>query len=164
MQDIILLEKYRHNQSWCDSGGDGDHGGRRDTRQAHRSGRRCGCARNRCTDRNDAAGRSDVGAEQTQLSEPGDRTATPQALNQAVVNVGEPWVATATIVELGEMGMTVALDDGSQVLWSWGPPFFWQAQGTLAAGDAIKIDGFYNGDQYHAAAVTQADGSVLALR
>jgi len=106
----------------------------------------------------------DVGAEQTQLSEPGDRTATPQALNQAVDNVGEPWVATATIVELGEMGMTVALDDGSQVYVELGPPFFWQAQGTLAAGDAIKIDGFYNGDQYHAAAVTQADGSVLALR
>lgn len=94
----------------------------------------------------------------------GNGAAVQQELNQSVDNVGEPWSATATIAELGDVGMTVTLDDGSQVYVELGPAFYWQEQGSLAAGDAITIDGFYNGDQYHAAAITQTDGTVLALR
>ena len=87
-----------------------------------------------------------------------------QAQNQSAAIVGAPWSAAATIVELGEVGMTVSLADGSQVYVELGPSFYWQAQGTLAVGDAITIDGFFNGDQYHAAKITQADGTVLTLR
>ena len=94
----------------------------------------------------------------------GTDSASVQQQNQSGDSVGDPWLAAATIVSLGEMGMTVALDDGSQVYVELGPSFYWQAQETLAVGDAIAINGFYNGDQYHAATITQADGSVLALR
>lgn len=87
-----------------------------------------------------------------------------QAQKQSAAIVGAPWSAAATIVELGEVGMTVSLADGSQVYVELGPSFYWQAQGTLAVGDAITIDGFFNGDQYHAAKITQADGTVLTLR
>lgn len=95
---------------------------------------------------------------------PADGAAVQQQLNQSVDSVGEPWTASATIVQLGEVGMTVALEDNSQVYVELGPSFYWQEQGALAVNDLITIDGFYNGDQYHAAAITQADGSVLALR
>lgn len=90
--------------------------------------------------------------------------AAPQTLNQSLDNVGEPWSATATIVELGSVGMTVQLDDGRQIYVELGPSSYWQAQGALAVGDAVTIEGFYNGDQYHAATITQADGTTLALR
>jgi hypothetical protein len=104
-------------------------------------------------------------AQVRQQGQDADRgAAIQQELNQAVDNVGEAWSATGTIVELGVVGMTVALADGSQVYVELGPSFYWQAQGTLAADDVITIDGFYNGDQYHAATLTKADGATLVLR
>lgn len=94
----------------------------------------------------------------------GNGAAAQQKRNQSLNNVGEPWSAAATIVELGEVGMTVRLTDGSEMYVELGPSSYWQAQGALAVGDAITIEGFYNGDQYHAATITQADGTALALR
>lgn len=110
------------------------------------------------------AGNGNAGQGKQQGQNAGDGAAVQQKLNQSVDNVGEPWSATATITELGDVGMTVTLDDGSQVYVELGPSFYWQAQGSLAVGDAIAIDGFFNGDQYHAAKITQADGTVLTLR
>lgn len=110
------------------------------------------------------AGNGNAGQGKQQGQNAGDGAAVQQELNQSANNVGEPWSATATIVELGDVGMTVTLDDSSQVYVELGPSFYWQEQGSLAVGDAITIDGFYNGDQYHAASITQADGTVLALR
>lgn len=94
----------------------------------------------------------------------GNGVVVQQAQNQSLANVGEPWSATVTIRELGEVGMTVTLDDGSQLYVELGPSSYWQAQGMLSVGDRVTIEGFYNGDQYHAATITQADGTVLALR
>lgn len=110
------------------------------------------------------AGNGNAGQGKQQGQNAGDGAAVQQQLNQAVDNVGEPWSAAATIAELGDVGMTVTLEDGSPVYVELGPSYYWQEQGTLAVGDAITIDGFYNGDQYHAASITQADGTVLALR
>lgn len=90
--------------------------------------------------------------------------AVQQQLNQSTDNVGDPWSTSGVIVEMGDVGMTVELTDGSQIYVELGPSFYWQAQGNLAAGAAITIDGFYNGDQYHAASITTADGATLALR
>ena len=110
------------------------------------------------------AGAGNAGQGKQQGQNTGDGAAVQQQQNQSVDNVGEPWSATATIAELGDVGMTVTLEDGSPVYVELGPSFYWQEQGTLAVGDVITIDGFYNGDQYHAASITQADGTVLALR
>ena len=41
--------------------------------------------------------------------------AVQQQLNQSVDNVGEAWTATVTVVELGDVGMTATLEDGSPV-------------------------------------------------
>lgn len=108
------------------------------------------------------AGNGNAGQGKRQGQNAGD--GVQQQLNQSVDNIGEPWSATATIAELGDVGMTVTLEDGSPVYVELGPSFYWQEQGMLAVGDVITIDGFYNGDQYHAASITQVDGTVLALR
>jgi hypothetical protein len=87
-----------------------------------------------------------------------------QQLNQSVDNVGAPWSDTATIAELGDVGMTVTLEDGTNLRRTGAVLLL---AGTRYAGAwamTITIDGFYNGDQYHAASITQADGTVLALR
>lgn len=109
-------------------------------------------------------GAGNAGQDRQQGKNAGNSAAGQQAQNQSAAIVGAPWSATATIVELGEVGMSVTLEDGSQVYVELGPSFYWQAQGTLAAGETVTIDGFYNGDQYHAAKITQADGTVLTLR
>jgi hypothetical protein len=88
----------------------------------------------------------------------------PVQLQQAVDMVGDPWSAQGTIVSFDTAGMTLAVD-GAQLYVELGPPHYWQAQGvTLAAGEVVTVDGFYNGDQYHAATVIKADGSQLVVR
>jgi hypothetical protein len=88
-----------------------------------------------------------------------------QQLQQAVDMVGDPWAASGTIVSLSIAGMTLSLGDGSQFYVELGPSFYWQSQDvTLAVGDVVTVQGFYNGDQYHAATVTKADGSQLVVR
>jgi hypothetical protein len=88
-----------------------------------------------------------------------------QQLQQATDMVGDPWMAQGTIVAFDTAGMTLAIADGAQIYVELGPPHYWQAQGvTLAVGEVVTVDGFYNGDQYHAATVTKADGSQLVVR
>ena len=87
-----------------------------------------------------------------------------QQLNQSADNVGAAWSAAGAITEIGDAGMTLALDDGSQVYVELGPSFYWQAQGSLAPGEVVTVDGFFNGEQVHAANVSKPDGVVLALR
>lgn len=87
-----------------------------------------------------------------------------QQLNQAVDTVGAAWSDTGTIVEIGDAGLTLALADGVQIYVELGPSFYWQAQGALAPGETVTIDGFFNGEQYHAANVSKPDGAMLALR
>jgi len=84
---------------------------------------------------------------------------------QALDMVGDPWLATGTITAFDTAGMTLALSDGSTIYVELGPSHYWQAQPvTLAVGDVVTVTGFYNGDQYHAATVTKADGSQLVVR
>jgi hypothetical protein len=88
-----------------------------------------------------------------------------QQLQQATDMVGDPWMAQGTIVAFDTAGMTLAIADGAQLYVELGPPHYWQAQSiTLAVGEVVTVDGFYNGDQYHAATVTKADGSQLVVR
>ena len=87
-----------------------------------------------------------------------------QQLNQAVDSVGAAWSDTGTIVEIGDAGLTLALADSTQIYVELGPSFYWQAQGALAPGETVTIDGFFNGEQYHAANVSKIDGAMLALR
>lgn len=105
------------------------------------------------------------GAQQhSQGQATGAGAAAPQQQNQSIDNVGEAWSGEATIVEIGDVGMTVTLADGSQVFVELGPTTYWQGQGTLTPGEVVQITGFFNGDQYHAATITKLDGATLALR
>jgi hypothetical protein len=88
-----------------------------------------------------------------------------QQLQQATDMVGDPWMAQGTIVAFDTAGMTLAIADSAQIYVELGPPHYWQAQGvTLAVDEVVTVDGFYNGDQYHAATVTKADGLQLVVR
>lgn len=79
--------------------------------------------------------------------------------------VGEPWTASGTVSNVDDYGLTLALDDGSEVYVELGPPSYWQAQGVeLAAGDVVTVDGFAGEMGYHAAVVTTADGQEIYLR
>jgi hypothetical protein len=79
--------------------------------------------------------------------------------------VGDPWTASGTISEVDDFGLTLVLDDGSEVYVELGPPSYWQAQGVeLAIGDVVTIDGFAGDMGYHAAVVTTADGEEIYLR
>lgn len=104
----------------------------------------------------------EVAAEQDAAAA-ADTAGTPQP--QAAQEIGEPWTATGTITLIDDFGLTLALPDGSEVYVELGPPDYWQAQGiTLAVGDTITVQGFYNGEQAHAATVTTAAGQTLTLR
>ncbi len=111
-----------------------------------------------------AGNRFGAGGQGAGQHNPGSGAAVQQQLNQSVDNVGEAWTAVVTVVELGDVGMNVTLEDGTPLYIELGPSFFWQEQGTLAPGDVVTVDGFYNGDQYHVASITKADGTLLALR
>jgi hypothetical protein len=88
-----------------------------------------------------------------------------QQLQEAVNMVGDPWMAQGTIVSFDTAGMTLSINDSAQVYVELGPPHYWQDQGvTLAVGDIVTVNGFYNGDQYHAATVAKQDGSQLMVR
>lgn len=101
----------------------------------------------------------------TYVPETGQTNGTPQLVQASVSNVGEVWSGHGTILELTTVGMTVALDDGSEVYIELGSPEYWQAQGvTLNAGGVVTIDGFFNGTDYHARTVTNSDGAILSLR
>ncbi len=87
-----------------------------------------------------------------------------QQVQASINNVGDAWSGSGTLLEVSTVGMTLALDDGSEVYVELGPQDFWQAQGlTLNAGDAVAVEGFFNGDNYHARTVT-ANGATIAVR
>ncbi len=103
----------------------------------------------------------------TTTPEPGTGQAngTPQPVQASVNNVGEIWSGRGTILDLTTVGMTMALDDGSEIYVELGSPDYWQMQGiTLNAGGVVTVDGFFNGTDYHARTVTNSDGAVLSLR
>jgi hypothetical protein len=103
----------------------------------------------------------EVAAEQDAVA--AQEAAVPQL--QAAQEIGEPWTATGTITLIDDYGLSLALPDGSEVYVELGPPDYWQAQGvTLAVGDTVTVQGFTNGEQVHAAAVTTAAGQTLTLR
>ena len=101
----------------------------------------------------------------TPESSTGQANGTPQPIQASVNNVGEIWSGRGTILELTTVGMTLAMDDGSEVYVELGSPDYWQTQGvTLNAGGVVTVDGFFNGTDYHARTVTNSDGAVLSLR
>lgn len=89
----------------------------------------------------------------------------PQLQQQAVSMVGDPWQGTGIISEFDTAGMTLTLLSGDSIYVELGPSAYWQDQGvTLAVGDTVMVDGFFNGDQYHAAVVTTAAGAQIVVR
>ncbi len=89
----------------------------------------------------------------------------PVQQQQSLANVGQPWSASGVIATLDAVGLTLNLPDGSSVYVELGPTAFWQGQGVeLKAGDSVAIEGFFNGDNYHARLVTSASGAQIALR
>lgn len=89
----------------------------------------------------------------------------PVLAQQSVDQVGTAWIGSGNIVALTDFGLTLGLADGTQVYIELGPPTFWQAQGVaLGVGDVISVQGFFNGEQYHAQIVTNASGAQMALR
>lgn len=94
-----------------------------------------------------------------------DMTAVPVQQNEAIAMVGDPWSGSGSITALDTNGMTLALSMTESIYVELGPPHAWQDQGVpLTIGQFVTIDGFYNGEQYHAARVTTQDGAQLQLR
>jgi len=84
-----------------------------------------------------------------------------QALNQ----VGDTWQDSGTISALDTNGMYLTNTATGDIYVELGPPNYWQEQlVSLAVGETISVEGFFNGEQYHAATVTKADGSQLMVR
>jgi hypothetical protein len=78
--------------------------------------------------------------------------------------MGDAWTAMGEITLLEDMGLTLTTADGAYFV-ELGPPDYWQAQAvTLAEGDTIAVEGFYNGEQVHPVTITTNDGAQLVLR
>lgn len=92
-------------------------------------------------------------------------SAAPQPVQQSQDSVGEPWSAFGVILELDDTGMFMQFEDGSEAYVELGQTTYWQSQGvSLASGDSVAIDGFFNGENYHARMVVTASGQQLILR
>ncbi|MBK8020616.1 MAG: hypothetical protein IPK19_04085 [Chloroflexi bacterium] len=112
---------------------------------------------------------STTSASATATHQPQGRNAQPETTrepaNNAVNMVGDAWSSSGTILELTAVGMTLQLEDGSEIFVELGPETYWGAQGvTLLAGADVAVDGFFNGTDYHARAVTTSAGVVLSVR
>ena len=84
-----------------------------------------------------------------------------QALNQ----VGDTWQDSGTISAFDTNGMYLTNTATGDIYVELGPPNYWQEQlVSLAVGETVSVEGFFNGEQYHAATVTKADGSQLMVR
>ncbi len=127
----------------------------------------------------DAAQRSQIETSAAQSRPVAQNSATQEPSPQAIAAanqgngapaksgsaVGDPWTADGTITGLDDTGLNLTLTDGSSIYVELGPSTYWKAQSVLIkVGDAVKIDGFASGDQFHAGTVTLQDGSQLALR
>ncbi len=79
--------------------------------------------------------------------------------------VGESWTGSGSVNALDDNGMMLALSMAEVVYIELGPAMFWQEmEPALAVGDFVTVNGFYNGEQYHAATVTTANGEKMELR
>lgn len=95
----------------------------------------------------------------------GQPEVTREPVNAATSSVGDVWSGSGTILELTAVGMTLQLTDDSEIFVELGPESYWSAQGvTLLAGAQVTVDGFFNGTDYHARAVTTSGGTVLTVR
>ncbi len=80
--------------------------------------------------------------------------AAPAQQPAAGNSVGEAWSASGTITALDDLTLTLATTTGEYVI-ELGPPTYWQAQGVaLPIGAQAQVEGYFNGDQYHARIVT----------
>lgn len=94
---------------------------------------------------------------------PSDATSGPVPVVLAQGAMGDPWQAAGTISTVEDFGFTLTTAKGDYYV-ELGPPTYWQAQGvTLTAGDAVSVDGYYNGEQVHARVVS-ADNAQLVVR
>ena len=92
-------------------------------------------------------------------------TAQPVQQQQATGQIGEPWQGSGTITKFDTNGMFLASTLSDEIYVELGPQYFWQQQDiVLSVGERVQVEGFFNGDQYHAARVIKADGTQLALR
>lgn len=99
-------------------------------------------------------------AQATVAAEPGQPIQQQQALNQ----IGEPWYDSGMIAAFDDNGMSLTTMSG-EIYVELGPPMFWQEQPvSLEVGETVSVNGFYNGDQYHAVSVNKADGTQLIVR
>jgi hypothetical protein len=90
---------------------------------------------------------------------------TREPANASAGSVGEVWSGSGTILDLTAVGMALELTDGSEIFVELGPESYWNAQNvTLLAGAPVTVDGFFNGTDYHARAVTTSGGAVLTVR
>lgn len=95
----------------------------------------------------------------------GNGTGTGTGQQQSSQSVGDLWTGIGTITSLDVTGMTLSLADASSVYVELGPNSYWQSQGvTLAVDERVTVQGFFNGEQYHAALVTKVDGVTLRVR
>lgn len=95
----------------------------------------------------------------------GNGTGTGTGQQQSLQSVGDPWTGIGTITALDTTGMTLTLADNTSVYVELGPSSYWQSQGvTLAVDDHVTVQGFFNGDQYHAAQVTTVEATTLRVR
>lgn len=80
--------------------------------------------------------------------------AAPAQQPAAGDSVGEAWSASGTIKALDDFNLTLATTTGDYLI-ELGPPTYWQAQGVaLPIGAQAQVEGYFNGDQYHARIVT----------
>lgn len=94
-------------------------------------------------------------------SAPATTNGTPQPVVQAQGIMGDAWQADGTIALLEDFGFTLTTVDGDFYV-ELGPPTYWQAQGiNLAVGDAVSVEGYYNGQQVHARVVTVGDAQLI---
>jgi hypothetical protein len=92
---------------------------------------------------------------------PSEAIAVPDPVVLAQGAMGDPWQAAGTISTIGDFGFSLTTAKGDFYV-ELGPPTYWQAQGVaLAAGDAVSVDGYYNGEQVHARVVSVGDAQLV---
>lgn len=110
----------------------------------------------------DAPPANDAAVQAEQTADAAVPNGEPQVMAEDMV--GEPWDGAGVIVSLDDNGMTVVMEDGTETYVELGPPFAWQEMISMQAGDQVRVDGFFNGEQVHARIVTLANGESLELR
>lgn len=87
------------------------------------------------------------------------------AQSQPLAAAGERVQYTGTVSSLAGNGFTLALPGGEQMWVQLGQGRFWQNAGfSLALGDSLTVEGFYENGQFQAVTVSNAAGQTLTLR